>query len=204
MQRGRGRSAMAGLIITACAAWSQAQAQTGGAAMPTSGWATPPVGHVAFCRSHPAECRPQGGAHTVRLDKERWHQLVRINEQVNRDIVPVTDLEFYGVEEHWTLPTSHGDCEDYVLLKRHRLMAAGWPSAALLVTVVFDEEGEGHAVLTARTDRGDLVLDNKTDSIRPWHDTAYRYVKRQSDADPQRWVSISDTRWAVGAAAPTR
>jgi predicted transglutaminase-like cysteine proteinase len=205
MQRGWARFAMAGLITIACTATAYAQAPAGGGAtMATGGWASPPIGHVAFCRTHPDECQPEGTVQAVRLDSERWHQLVRINKQVNRDIIPVTDLEYYGVEEYWALPTSHGDCEDYVLLKRHKLIAAGWPSGALLVTVVFDEEGEGHAVLAVRTDRGDLILDNKRDDIRLWHETAYRYVKRQSEADPQRWVSINDTRWAIGATASGR
>ncbi|HEX2257906.1 MAG TPA: transglutaminase-like cysteine peptidase [Afifellaceae bacterium] len=203
MQRGWGRSAIAGLIIIACTAGAQAQAPAG-AAMPTGGWANPPVGHIAFCRSHPAECRSAGAAQPMRLDDGRWQQLVAVNAEINRSIVPVTDLDYHGIEELWTLPVSHGDCEDYVLLKRHRLVRLGWPAGALLATVVFDEEGEGHAVLAVRTDRGDLILDNKTDAVRFWHDTAYRYVKRQSDTDPKRWVSISDTRWAIGAASAAR
>ena len=40
-------------------------------------------------------------------------------------------------------------CEDYALLKRHELMQLGWPSSALLMTVVMDESFEGHAVLTS-------------------------------------------------------
>jgi predicted transglutaminase-like cysteine proteinase len=195
------RPALAGLFIVTCAATAQAQSAAPSHVMPTAGWASAPVGHVAFCRAYPQECAAAAKSHPVRLDRERWLQLVRINEQVNRTITPVTDLELYGVEEMWILPTTEGDCEDYVVLKRRKLVQEGWPAGALLITVVFDEEGEGHAVLTVRTDRGDLILDNKTDAIHPWGRTAYRYVKRQSEADPKRWVSISDTRWAVGSAA---
>ena len=118
---------------------------------------------------------------------------------INKKIAPVTDLEFYNTEEYWTLPASHGDCEDYVLLKRQALIRQGWPSGALLVTVVFDEAGDGHAVLIVRTDRGDFVLDNKIDAIRIWSQTPYRYVKRQSISDPDRWVAINDFRWPVGS-----
>jgi predicted transglutaminase-like cysteine proteinase len=42
------------------------------------------------------------------------------------------------------------DCEDYVLLKRRMLMQAGWPREALLVTVVRDKKGDGHAVLNGQ------------------------------------------------------
>lgn len=204
MQWGSIRFALAGLFIVTCAGTAQSQVTTGSHAMPTTGWATAPVGHIGFCRTFPRECVAAGNAQPVRLDDERWRQLVRINEQVNRTVSPITDSERYGVEEMWILPTAQGDCEDYVLLKRQKLMQEGWPSGALLITVVFDEEGEGHAVLAVRTDRGDMILDNKVDAIRPWTETAYRYVKRQSDADPKRWVSISDSRWAVGTAAAGR
>lgn len=204
MNWGTIRPALAGTFLLTWAITAQAQVAAGNPAMPTIGWASAPVGHIAFCRAFPAECAAAGAAQPVRLDDERWRQLVRINDQVNRTVSPVTDLERYGIEEMWILPTTEGDCEDYVVLKRRLLIQEGWPSGALLITVVFDEEGEGHAVLAARTDRGDLILDNKVDAIRPWTETAYRYVKRQSDADPKRWVSISDPRWSVGSAAAAR
>jgi predicted transglutaminase-like cysteine proteinase len=104
------------------------------------------------------------------------------------------DSELYHEEEVWTLPFDRGDCEDYVLLKRRLLIDRGWPSGALLIAVVFDEVGDGHAVLIARTDQGELVLDNKVETIRLWHQTAYRYVKRQSASDPNNWVAVTDRR----------
>ena len=57
--------------------------------------------------------------------------------------------------EKWSYPDDgYGDCEDYVLLKRRLLAARGFPESTLLITVVRDENNEGHAVLTVRTDRG--------------------------------------------------
>ena len=65
----------------------------------------------------------------------------------------MTDLEHWGVVERWNYPDDgYGDCEDYVLLKRRMLMQAGWPREALLITVVRDKKGDGHAVLTVKTD----------------------------------------------------
>jgi len=69
-------------------------------------------------------------------------------------------------------------------------MQAGIPRSALLITVVRDEQGDGHAVLTLRTDRGDYVLDNKTSKIKPWQDTPYAFVKRQSQQHPDIWVTL--------------
>jgi len=79
-------------------------------------------------------------------------------------------------------------------LKRHELMQLGWPSSALLMTVVMDENLEGHAVLTVRTTAGDFVLDNKVNDIRLWSSTSYQYLLRQSYSNPQAWVFLDSMR----------
>ena len=94
------------------------------------------------------------------------------------------------VVEYWTIPTTRGDCEDYALLKRKRLMELGWPASALLMTVVRDDRGEGHALLTARTVQGDFILDNKVDEIKIWYKTPYEFIMRQSYLNPQLWMSL--------------
>ena len=100
-----------------------------------------------------------------------------------------------GVVEKWTYPDDgYGDCEDYVLLKRRMLMEAGWPREALLITVVREKNGDGHAVLTVKTDRGELILDNQNADIVLWSASGYRFVKRQSQSDPNVWVSLGDPR----------
>jgi predicted transglutaminase-like cysteine proteinase len=40
------------------------------------------------------------------------------------------------------------------------------------MAVVIDEDGAGQAVLMVRTNRGELVLDNKTEAVLPWSETA--------------------------------
>ncbi len=54
------------------------------------------------------------------------------------------------------------------------------------MTIVRDLNGEGHAVLTVKTDHGDFVLDNLSDEIRPWTATGYQFYKRQAQDDPER------------------
>jgi predicted transglutaminase-like cysteine proteinase len=125
------------------------------------------------------------------MTPQRWAVLNEVNTEVNRAVVAATDEEIYQTAEHWTLPDIAGDCEDYVLAKRKQLIARGFPQSALLITVVRDEDRLGHAVLTVASDMGDLVLDNKSDLIRPWSDTNYVYYKRQSRSDPQRWVALT-------------
>jgi predicted transglutaminase-like cysteine proteinase len=166
----------------------------GTAFMRIFGPAQPPHGFVRFCEAMPKECRSDHGQE-ARFDAsaDRLKQLDEINRSVNQAIAPATDMEVYGVAEYWTLPRTRGDCEDYALLKRHDLILKGWPVSALLMTVVRDEKGEGHAVLTARTVQGDFILDNKTDEIRLWNKTPYAYVMRQSYLNPRVWVAL-DTR----------
>ena len=150
-----------------------------------------PYGFVRFCEANASECS-QDGREEARLDAtpERLSELDAINRSVNHAIQPLTDMEVYGVTEFWTLPAKVGDCEDYALLKRKILMQRGWPASALLMTVVRDERGEGHAVLTARTAQGDYVLDNKVDTVSIWHKTPYQFVMRQSYLNPKVWVAL--------------
>ena len=114
-----------------------------------------------------------------------------MNTAVNAAVAPITDLELYGKPEVWTYPAANkGDCEDYVLLKRRTLIERGYPESTLLITVVRDENNEGHAVLTVRTDQGDFVLDNKRHEVMRWADTPYTFVKRQSEKNPLVWISL--------------
>ena len=156
------------------------------------GSASAPYGFVAFCDRMPGECAPNGSP-DLRFEgtPARLSELDQVNRAVNVRITPATDLELYGVVEHWTLPTDKGDCEDYALLKRQMLIKRGWPSSALLMTVVRDEQGDGHAVLTARTAQGDFILDNKRPDIRLWHQAGYRYIMRQSFVDPRLWMALT-------------
>jgi predicted transglutaminase-like cysteine proteinase len=111
-------------------------------------------------------------------------------------------MDHWGVIEKWSLPSDgYGDCEDYVLLKRKMLIDAGWPREALLITVVRDKMNEGHAVLTVKTDKGEFVLDNQNENVLAWTETGYRFVKRQSQGDPNVWVSLGDARPAVATAS---
>lgn len=154
----------------------------------------PPIGHVAFCKRLPSECSAREEAmleRSIELDAERKADLRRINALVNDMIKPVTDQDLYGRVEHWTYPAGKGDCEDYVLLKRRLLMERGWPESALLITVVRDENNEGHAILTVRTAQGDYILDNKRPEILAWNATGYKFVKRQSRTDPSSWISLA-------------
>jgi len=173
-----------------------AVAQDHPAFMRVMGKTSQPVGHHELCSRMPIECNETTrNSDPVQLTVKRWNQLIAINDNVNTAIEPVTDEELYGRQEYWTYPEDgRGDCEDFVMLKRRELIDSGWPAGALLITVVRQTNGEGHAVLTVRTDRGDLVLDNLEPRIKLWGETDYQFIKRQSDRNSGRWVAIEDDR----------
>lgn len=164
------------------------------------GKALPPIGFVEMCAREPKLCRPEGGKPTkLALSPDRWNLVYQVNSFVNGKIAPMSDEELYGKPEYWTLPTDAGDCEDYLLLKKHYLEGLGFPSSALLITVVLDEKAQGHAVLTVTTDKGDFVLDNRRNDVLRWSDTGYNYLKRQSAEDPRQWVSLTNKDSTGGA-----
>lgn len=193
--------ALLGLSMLAGALFSSAQfssAEAASAQMQTGSRTSQPIGHAVFCQQLPEECAVRNTVTKApTLTRKRWADLIAVNNYANTAVKPVTDMEYYGVEEHWTYPKSYGDCEDYVLLKRYMLMQRGWPASALLITVVKQSNGEGHAVLTVRTDRGDYVLDNLEGKVKAWNKTGYRYLKRQSVRHTGQWTKIRDGRHQV-------
>lgn len=163
--------------------------------------ASAPVGWTGFCKAQPAECTfGQKSNASVALDSDRRTQLQQIDSLVNHEIQGIGDNDHYGIYKlgiinWWTYPDDGGgNCNDYVLLKKKLLVEAGWPRSALLLTVVLDTRNEGHLVLMARTDDGDLILDNLTDTIKTWDATGYTFIKRQSANDPNNWVRLESGR----------
>ncbi|NLS00963.1 transglutaminase-like cysteine peptidase [Rhizobium sp. P38BS-XIX] len=163
--------------------------------------ASVPVGWATFCKAQPSECvQSQRSDEFVTIDRERWTQLQQINALVNREIQGVGDNDHYGIYKMgiinwWTYPDDGaGNCNDYVILKKKLLIEAGWPRSALLLTVVLDKQNEGHLVLMARTNNGDMILDNLSDTIKGWEGTGYTFIKRQSADDPNSWVRLESGR----------
>ena len=158
-----------------------------------------PTGWAEFCQRYKGDCdRPSAPASDILGNDQQVALIDQVNKQVNHAIKPLSDLDHWHEIDRWDYAEDgFGDCEDYALVKRKLLLAAGFPQGALLMTVVRDENMEGHAVLTVRTDRGDLILDNMSDQLHLWWRTPYRFVKIQSQSNPNVWVSIG-----TGAARP--
>ena len=158
--------------------------------MRVSGLTTQPIGHYEFCLTYPGECKQRSAGGKVKLSRDLWSRIIQINDAVNVMVRPRTDQEMWGREEVWSYPGREGDCEDYALEKRRQLMAVGVPASALLMTVVLQPNGDGHAVLTVRTDYGDYILDNMRGDVRLWSETGYTFVKRQSSENASQWTKL--------------
>ena len=144
---------------------------------------------VSALHSAPVSAKP---AASFVLTSGRMAELQQINSHVNNTIVEVSDMEQYGREDVWTLPTSgKGDCEDFALLKRKLLIQQGWPASALTIAVGATAQGEAHAVLVVSTGSGEFVLDNLTSSILAPSQTGHAFYSRQSG---RGWVSASGER----------
>ena len=92
----------------------------------------------------------------------------------------------------WSQPDEHpgSQHEDYALYKKYELTRAGFPAEQLLIATLLDLNRASHAVLVVRTGANDLVLDNLTNKIVPWHKTGYTFLRMQDPRKPKRWVSV--------------
>lgn len=150
-----------------------------------------PFQHVRFCLRYPSDCKSNPAENDrIDLSAETSELLNRVNHSVNLSIAPM--LKSYGsnLDDGWTIAPGAGDCNDYAVTKRHELLESGLPSKALRLSVVKTASGIGHLVLVVATTKGDLVLDNLTEVIRPWQNTDYHWLKIQSATDSKYWYEI--------------
>jgi predicted transglutaminase-like cysteine proteinase len=151
-----------------------------------------PMAFTRFCLRYPSDCETQRfTGDRIELNEMRWSELENINRTVNSSIQPERNEEGLAGEK-WLLGPVRGDCNDYAVTKRHRLITRGWPARTVLLSEVVTVSGEHHLVTVIRTNGGDLVLDNLTDRIMPWSRTPYRWVRIQMPKNPNYWASVSE------------
>ena len=129
----------------------------------------------------------------IHLDERAWAAIERVNAEVNADIRYRTDPELYGKPDFWTVVEGQGqgDCDDYALTKRARLIAAGFDHACLRPALCYTETREAHLVLTVDTDRGTFILDNRHAAVLPYDALLgkYEFLARQAPGKFE-WVWI--------------
>lgn len=135
------------------------------------------------------------------LSAEERRLLRRINSQVNNDIVFLSDAANYGVMDRavtepsphrpaaWGYPVArYGDCEDYALTKKHRLVQSGMSASRIFVVRAWAPDIEGivrHVVVAIPEGNDWWILNNWDDIIERastleawwgWEFTTPRYV----------------------------
>jgi len=161
-----------------------------------------PMAFLRFCIRYPQECDIRGAvdrADVVSLTETLMTELLEVNREVNRKIRPRKKTSDDSSQE-WLLSPHEGNCTDYAVTKRHKLLAYGWPSDALLLTEVIVPSGEHHLVLVVRTRQDDLVLDNLDEKVRSVSQIPYQLVRAQRPKNPRFWSIINTTR-ALGTKA---
>ena len=149
----------------------------------------PPSGAAKLCQTYRWACTHDSRVRTI--SEQVVHAIAQVNRRVNQTVRYISDQRQFNTPDHWSLPTARGgDCEDYALLKKQKLLEIGFPPQALLIATVLDKNRSGHAVLVVRTSDGDLILDNVTDRILPWAETGYLFLRMQDPQAPTRWVSV--------------
>jgi len=150
-----------------------------------------PFQHVRFCLRYPSDCKSGPTQYErIELTAEKLELLNRVNNDVNAAIAPT--VKGYGpdLQDGWSISPTRGDRNDYAVTKRHDLIQQGLPANDLRLSVVKTSSGIGHLVLVVATTKGDMVLDNLTETIRPWQSTDYHWLKIQSATDAKFWYEI--------------
>lgn len=150
-----------------------------------------PFQHVRFCLRYPSDCQTNPSeSDRIFLNANSLELLKQVNHSVNLSIIPTVKGYGSNLADAWTIAPRRGDCSDYAVTKRHQLLAKGLPAKALRLSVVTTAYGIGHLVLVVATTKGDIVMDNLTEAIRPWQSTDYHWLKIQSGDDAQLWHEI--------------
>src|ERR1700681_1712483 len=156
-----------------------------------------PFQHVRFCLRYPSDCKSNPTENErIDLDAQTTELLKRVNQSVNMSIIPAPKSYGPNLGDGWRIAPEMGDCNDYAVTKRHELIENGLPSRALRLSVVKTASGIGHLVLVIVTTKGDIVMDDLTEAIRPWQSTDYHWLKIQSATDSRFWFEVK--RPAIG------
>ena len=152
----------------------------------------PPRAFLEACQRYAWLCEDRSASVRPTAPEQALELARRINRRVNDEIAQLSDAENYGVADYWTLPRNgRGDCEDFVLEKYSRLVAAGIDGRILSLAIVLDRRGDNHAVLVLHDPSGDLVLDSLSSRIVPWNQTGYTFLAMQTSGDKSVWELVA-------------
>lgn len=101
-----------------------------------------------------------------------------------------TDQQTWGKDEYWERISTAGvgDCEDYALETRARLMAAGVPSEDLRIGIVQHPQGGEHAVLVIKDGNADWVSDQTQPNLMTADQMKGLGYKAEKLQHPGQWA----------------
>ena len=144
--------------------------------------ARPPLGMTLFCMNYASQCQPNGTG-KVAMSERIMAALIQVNGSVNRNMRYRAET---GMVDSWKVGGSTGDCEDYALTKRAKLIRMGIPAGALRIATTHTRRGEPHAVLVVRTSSGDYILDNIKPNVMTRGEAGYS-LNAMSGTNPMVW-----------------
>lgn len=152
-----------------------------------------PQGHAIYCKMFAEHCKNHP---PTSLTSNDVLILAKVNTEVNRSIHWTSDKEHYGLSEVWTpkaVKWGKGDCEDYALAKRQRLVSLGFPQGAFRLAVInkFSWK-EAHVVLLASVGKQTLILDSMTHRLEDARDLGVSWEALQEKGQPRVWIKNPD------------
>jgi predicted transglutaminase-like cysteine proteinase len=155
-------------------------------------------GILHACENNPDDC-PTSGARRWRemMDAAKEMSPAQQMRTVNRffnGFPYIEDIDNYGKSDYWATPLQFlkksGDCEDYAIAKFVSLRMLGWANASLRVVILRDTvRDEPHAILAAKLDGHDMILDNLASQPLP-SETVIQYSPYYAVNETTRWIFI--------------
>lgn len=148
--------------------------------LPLESIGEPPENYRIFCLQHAGACDLKG-ARMVAWSAAERARFEHINSKVNEEISFVSDWDINGLQDDWDYPYNcQGDCEDFALEKRRRLVEDGFPSGSLTMAIAFHKvQLFPHVVLLVETAKGTWVLDDLNDAVLCWDAVPYTFTHRE-------------------------
>ena len=116
------------------------------------------------------------------------YRLIRkVNYEVNNSITYTPD-ESLGIGDQWKPGVTAGDCDDFAITKRQKLLDLGWNTNRLHMTQCKTGDGRNHVVLICDVCTKQWVLDNRWPEPAHPHEFDYTWEATQ---DGQVWKALT-------------